>query len=74
MVLQFRYPLQESIGYMALNIFVSIVVELSIIMGVVYLLWRTWAFSLLPLLRPHEPRELPYCVPGKSSCNLSTRR
>ncbi|KAL7938509.1 cytochrome P450 [Trichoderma chlorosporum] len=28
-----------------------------------WLLWRLWRFTVLPLLYPQDPRELPYCIP-----------
>ena len=31
--------------------------------GVCLLLWRLWAFTIVPLLRPDEPRDLPYWIP-----------
>lgn len=31
----------------------------------VLLSWRLWRFTILPLLRPNEPRELPYWIPCK---------
>lgn len=27
------------------------------------LVWRLWAFTIKPLLRANEPRELPYWIP-----------
>ena len=30
---------------------------------VAYLLWRGWSFTIRPMLRPHEPRPLPYLIP-----------
>jgi hypothetical protein len=32
------------------------------------LLWRVWTFTLLPLLRPDDPKEVPYWIPGR--CEL----
>lgn len=29
------------------------------------LLWRLWVFTVLPVLRPDEPKELPYWIPCK---------
>ena len=29
------------------------------------LLWRLWAFTLHPMLRPSEPQELPYWIPSQ---------
>ncbi|KAF2464462.1 cytochrome P450 [Lindgomyces ingoldianus] len=30
---------------------------------VLLLLWRIWRFTVLPVLRPNEPKELPYWIP-----------
>lgn len=27
------------------------------------LLWRLWMFTILPILRPNDPKELPYWIP-----------
>ena len=27
-------------------------------------LWRLWRFTILPVTRPYEPKELPYWIPG----------
>jgi hypothetical protein len=33
-------------------------------LATLWMAWRLWAFTVRPaLLRPNEPRELPYCVP-----------
>lgn len=29
------------------------------------ILWRTWRFTILPLLHPDYPKELPYWIPCK---------
>ncbi len=31
------------------------------------LLWRLWRFTLLPAIRPDEPKELPYWLPCRCS-------
>jgi hypothetical protein len=36
-----------------------------IVLGSFLLIWRLWTFSILPLFRPHEPKEVPYWIPGK---------
>ena len=28
-----------------------------------WVVWRIWKFTVLPRLRPNEPRSLPYCIP-----------
>lgn len=35
-----------------------------------WILWRVWRFSILPILKPHEPKELPYWIPCKL-CSLT---
>ena len=35
------------------------------ILSTCLLLWRIWAFTVLPALQPDEPKELPYWVPCK---------
>ena len=32
---------------------------------IMYLLWRSWTFTLQPILRPKDPQELPYWIPCK---------
>ena len=32
-------------------------------LGGSYLLWRLWAFTFKPMLRPNEPKPLPYWIP-----------
>lgn len=31
--------------------------------GALLLSWRLWTFTILPTLRPDEPREIPYWIP-----------
>ena len=31
------------------------------------LIWRLWAFTVLPALRPNEPKEVPYWIPCKQT-------
>lgn len=30
-----------------------------------YTIWWLWRFTVVPALRPHEPREIPYWIPGQ---------
>lgn len=35
--------------------------------------WRLWTFTIVPILRPDEPKELPYLIPCEfytSCCTL----
>lgn len=45
----------------------SVTVTVAVVVLVGLLLWRLWTFSILPALRPNEPKELPYWIPGMSS-------
>lgn len=31
-----------------------------------YMIWRIWLFRIVPRMYPHEPKELPYWIPGMS--------
>lgn len=43
------------------------IIQVSMIMFTTILttwtIWRLWRFTIQPLLRPHEPVELPYWIP-----------
>lgn len=41
----------------------SPVVVLLLATPLVWLLWYVWKFTVFPLLRPNEPRYLPYLTP-----------
>lgn len=43
------------------TLFIAGVAILAI--GVLLLSWRLWTFTILPTLRPDEPREIPYWIP-----------
>lgn len=32
----------------------------------IWIFWRIWRFTILPLFRPNEPVELPYWIPCKA--------
>lgn len=38
--------------------------------AVAWLIWRVWAFTILPALRPNEPKQVPYWIPCEQSANL----
>lgn len=42
------------------------VTTIVIVLLLIFLLlaWRFWTFTVLPFIRPQEPRELPYWIPG----------
>ena len=39
------------------------------------LLWRLWRFSIVPVLYPHDPKDLPYWIPCEQepSASINTR-
>lgn len=39
----------------------------------ILLLWRLWKFSLVAILWPQEPKEIPYWVPGEVDSELMGR-
>ena len=41
-----------------------LLVRLSVFCAI-WLMWRLWTFTILPLSRPREPKELPYWIPGE---------
>ncbi len=42
----------------------STTLSISLALLAVLLLWRIWTFTILPILHPDEPKELPYWTPG----------
>lgn len=38
-------------------------ISILVSVAVALLVWRLWRFTILPILRPREPRELPYWIP-----------
>lgn len=44
------------------------------LLAVSWLLWRIWTFTILPALRPHEPKEVPYLMPCESTSIIFTLR
>ena len=34
------------------------------------LVWRIWTFTILPLLRPDEPKYIPYWIPSEETLKL----
>lgn len=43
----------------------TILVLVSATLGALVLVWRLLSFSIMPMLRPNVPKEIPYWVPGK---------
>ncbi|KAK0739912.1 hypothetical protein B0T21DRAFT_363587 [Apiosordaria backusii] len=35
----------------------------TLLLFVAWITWRVWRFTLSPLTRPHDPKELPYTIP-----------
>lgn len=62
--------LQELVDKLAMPVVIGIIdirpavflPLLSVSVGL--LLWRLWRFTVAPVLWPHDPKELPYWVPG----------
>jgi hypothetical protein len=52
------YFLQEFRGNLGLS-FIAVA-------SVIWIAWRLWRFTILPVLKPNEPKELPYWIPCKS--------
>lgn len=46
---------EEEAGSSALNV----ILALALMLGT----WRIWKFTILPAIRPLEPKELPYWIP-----------
>lgn len=67
MIIELANSLHNAISYVAAKAFHSITFRIFSFLGALYMLWRSWAFTLLPMLRPHEPPELPYWIPGECS-------
>lgn len=51
------------LDFLSLNWFLRFPILIIVSITVAWLLWRTWTFSIYPLLHPEEPREVPYCIP-----------
>ena len=43
----------------------------TIVLGV-FLTWRLWRFSLVPIYSPDEPEQLPYLIPCTSTSFLTS--
>ena len=41
-------------SYLQLGLFIFLVLYLS---------WRLWRFTIIPMIRPHDPKEVPYLIP-----------
>ena len=61
---ELSHPVVKLIAY-------SIIAQACVSALASWLLWRLWAFTIQPRLRPEEPKELPYWIPGSSSWLLS---
>lgn len=55
-------------GMLQLNSTWSLVV---VTLAGLLLLWRFWAFTVRPALKPDEPPELPYWIPGTFALHLT---
>lgn len=50
----------------------ALVLRPVIFVAVLLILWRIYRFNIVPLLRPDEPKELPYWIP--CTCQPPTQR
>ena len=50
--------------YLVISGICSVLLRVLLLTGALYLLWRAFTFIFLPILRPHEPPELPYRIPS----------
>lgn len=39
------------------------VIIIILVLAAAWLCWRIWKFTIIPALRPDEPKELPYLIP-----------
>ena len=44
--------------------------QLVALVGGSLLLWRLWKYTVLPFLKPEEPKRLPYWIPCESQCPM----
>ena len=65
MIAELVSPLEDIVDNVNANAFASIIIKTFSLIGTLYTLWRIWTFTVLPMLRPHEPLELPYLIPGE---------
>lgn len=65
MILDLVSPLLEAISRLCASPVASILINTVSFTAALYLLWRVWAFTVHPMLRPQEPPELPYWIPGE---------
>jgi hypothetical protein len=51
------------LSFLSLNYFLRFPILIVAGITAVWISWRTWRFSIYPLLHPEEPREVPYAIP-----------
>ena len=62
------------IGTLSISFNTLTVAGLVVVIGSILLLcWRTWRFTILPLLHPDEPLDLPYWIPCKSDLSVRSK-
>lgn len=66
MLLEAASFLQHALAPAANTPLGAIVFAMAYMTGILYLLWRLWTFTILPIVRPKDPRQLPYRIPGES--------
>ena len=67
-------PTYDIVDYFGGESFSPVPLILFSLTGAIYILWGSWTFILIPILRPHSPRELPYVIPGEFLKGSAARR
>ena len=65
MLAEFAFFFQELYHSPQVNPYISGFLTALLVPCIFLLVWRLWAFTVHPMLRPREPRELPYWIPGQ---------
>lgn len=60
-------PENNDLGHFSTPLMIS-----AIVLGL-FFVWRVWRFTIEPMMKPSEPRELPYWIPCERFENLSSR-
>ncbi|KAL8909703.1 MAG: hypothetical protein Q9207_000012 [Kuettlingeria erythrocarpa] len=64
MLVEALISLQHAVGSAASSPLGAVAFALTYMTGIFYLLWRSLTFTILPILRPKDPRQLLYWIPG----------
>ena len=57
--------LNSSVDLQDSGVFSPVLVS-ALIIVLPLLLWRIWTFTILPVLHPDEPKQIPYWVPSRA--------